>query len=61
MKMNWTCPNCQTRNATIIARDAEAGRVVAVHCPDCRSHHKASVVFPRAKAEPLMTVGVVWV
>ena len=62
MNMNWTCPNCQTRNATIIARDAEAGKIVAVDCPPCGAQHQASVVFPRsAKAGPLMAVGVIWV
>ena len=61
MNLNWTCPGCLARNATIIARDAEAGRIVAVDCPGCGAEHRASVVFPRAQAGAPRAVGVVWV
>jgi len=61
MNMDWTCPNCLARNATVIARDAEAGRIVAVDCPGCSTHYEASVVFPRARAGSSMAVGVVWI
>ena len=59
--MDWTCPGCLARNATNIASDAEAGRIVAVDCPGCRAQHRASVVFPRAQAGAPGAVGVVWV
>lgn len=61
MNMNWTCPGCLARNATTIARDAEAGRIVAVGCPGCGAQHQASVVFPRAQAGASIAVGVVWI
>ena len=61
MNLNWTCPGCLARNATIIAGDARAGGIVSVDCPVCRAQHQASVVVPRAQAGPPRAVGVVWV
>jgi ribosomal protein S27E len=61
MNLDWTCPGCLARNATIIAGDAEAGRIVAVDCPGCQAQHQASVVFPRAQGGAPMAVGVVWI
>jgi rubredoxin len=61
MKMSWTCPKCQARNATIIARDADAGKIVETRCPACGAQHEASVFFLPTKAGAPMTVGVVWV
>ncbi len=61
MNLNWTCPNCLVRNATVIALDVEAGRIVAVDCPDCGAHHEASVIFPHGKSGSTMAVGVVWI
>jgi transcription elongation factor Elf1 len=59
--MSWTCPDCQSRNATSIARDAEAGRIVDVRCRACGAEHEASVFFALTQAGAPMTVGVVWV
>lgn len=61
MNLDWTCPSCLTRNATIIDREGEAGRIVAVDCPGCRAQHRASVIFPRAQTGSPMAVGVVWI
>ena len=61
MNLDWTCPKCLTRNATIIAGDAEHGRIVSVDCPGCTGQYEASVVFPRAQAGAPLAVGVVWV
>jgi hypothetical protein len=60
-EMSWTCPDCQTRNASTIPADAEAGRVVDVACRSCRGEHEASVFFALTQAGAPMTVGVVWV
>jgi hypothetical protein len=60
-EMNWTCPDCQTRNATRIAPDAEPGKIVDVSCRTCRSEHEASVFFALTRTGAPMTVGVVWV
>ncbi len=59
--MSWTCPDCQTRNATRIAADVEAGKIVDVSCRACESDHEASVFFALTQAGAPMTVGVVWV
>ena len=61
MNLNWTCPGCLARNATMIAGDAKAGGIVAVDCPVCRAQHQASVIFPRAQAGAPPAVGVVWI
>ncbi len=61
MNLNWTCPGCLVRNATIIALDVEAGRIVAVDCPGCGAEHRASVIFPRAASGSSAAVGVVWI
>ena len=61
MTMRWTCPKCKARNATIIAFDAEAGKIVEAWCPACGTQHEASVFFPPAKAGASMPVGVVWI
>ncbi len=60
MNLNWTCPGCQTRNSSIVARDAEPGSIVAVHCPACLAQHQASIVIPRVRAGD-SAVGVVWI
>ena len=60
-EMSWTCPDCQSRNATRIASDAEAGRIVDVSCPDCETEHQASVFFALSQAGAPLTVGIVWV
>ncbi len=61
MTMNWTCPDCQARNATTIASGAEAGNIVEVRCPACGAQHEASVRFPSPRGGAPITVGVVWV
>jgi hypothetical protein len=60
-EMSWTCPDCQCRNATRLAADTEAGRIVDVDCADCGTPHQASVFFALTQAGAPMTVGVVWV
>lgn len=60
-EMSWTCPDCQSRNASIITSDTEAGEVVDVRCRDCGTDHQAAVHHALTVAGALMTVGVVWV
>jgi ribosomal protein S27E len=36
-EMSWTCPDCQSRNATRLASDAKAGMIVDVSCPGCKT------------------------
>jgi len=60
-EMSWTCPDCQSRNETLIASDAEAGKVVDVRCHGCETRHQASVFFALTRAGAPMTVGIVWV
>lgn len=59
--MSWTCPACQARNATSIASDAEAGRIVDVCCSGCEAAHQASVFFPAPRGRTPQTVGIVWI
>jgi hypothetical protein len=60
-EMSWTCPDCQSRNATVIASGVVAGKIVDVSCPDCETPHQASVFFARSQAGSPLTVGIVWV
>lgn len=60
-EMSWTCPDCQARNESKIAPEAEAGTSVEVGCRSCGTLHEASVYFARTRAGAPMTVGVVWV
>jgi rubredoxin len=60
-EMSWTCPDCQSRNATRIASNAEAGKIVDVRCPDCETQHQASVFLARSQGGAPLTVGIVWV
>ncbi len=59
--LRWTCPDCQRRNETEIAPDAEAGGIVDVRCLACGTTHEASVFFALTQAGAPMAVGVVWI
>ncbi len=59
--MSWTCPDCQTRNESLVAPEAEAGATVDVHCRSCGTQHEASIFFALTQAGAPMTVGVVWI
>ena len=58
--MSWTCPDCESRNATTIAADAEAGGTVDVRCRVCETEHEASVFFALTQAGTPLAVGIVW-
>lgn len=60
-EMNWTCPACKSRNATSIAPDAEAGKIVDVRCAECEAAHRASVFFPAPRGGAPLTIGIVWI
>jgi hypothetical protein len=60
LEMSWVCPDCHARNASIIAPDAEAGKIVDVNCQGCGTLHEASVFFPPTQVGAPVTVGVVW-
>ncbi len=60
-EVSWTCPDCQARNATVIAPDTEAGEIVDVGCRVCGTEHEAFVFFALTPAGTPITVGIVWV
>jgi hypothetical protein len=59
-EMSWTCPDGQSRNATTIAAEAEAGGTVDVRCRLRGTEHEASVFFALTQAGAPLAVGVVW-
>ena len=60
-EMSWTCPACQARNATIMAAEIEAGKIVEVSCESCGEQQEASVFFRDGLTEAPFIVGIVWV
>ena len=59
-EMSWICPDCQSRNATIIRPNAEAGNTVDVSCRTCGTRHEASLFFALTPAGAPLSVGVFW-
>ena len=61
LEMSWSCPGCRARQASVIAPDAEAGKIVDVSCRACGKRHEASILSRSSGTGAAMTVGVVWI